>query len=146
MRKIDSFKGEHRWLSNMYASPVSVDGIVYPTAEHAFQAAKTQDPEEKMKIAKAKSPAMAKRIGQQVTLRPDWDGVKRQVMAEILRLKFADPVLARKLVSTGDAELIEGNHWHDNYWGWCGCEKCGGQGQNVLGQLLMELRKELAQR
>jgi predicted NAD-dependent protein-ADP-ribosyltransferase YbiA (DUF1768 family) len=42
------------------------------------------------------------------------------------------------LLETGDAELIEGNDWGDTFWG-----VCGGKGNNFLGKLLMEVRKEL---
>ena len=45
--------------------------------------------------------------------------------------------------TTGDAELIEGNTWHDNYWGVCSCSKCNGRGKNRLGKLLMKVREEL---
>lgn len=64
-------------------------------------------------------------------------------MEDGLRLKFTDPELKSKLLATGDEELVEGNTWHDRTWGRCVCSKCGGQGQNLLGQLLMELREEI---
>ena len=64
-------------------------------------------------------------------------------MRDGLRLKFQDPALRAKLLATGDEELIEGNTWHDRTWGRCVCAKCGGQGQHLLGQLLMELREEI---
>lgn len=38
---IDSFHGEYAFLSNYYDSPIFYDGILYPSVEHAFQAAKT---------------------------------------------------------------------------------------------------------
>ena len=65
-------------------------------------------------------------------------------MLNALRLKFADPILGQKLLDTGDEELIEGNHWCDNVWGNCYCEKCANiTGQNRLGQMLMRVRDEL---
>ena len=39
--KIGEFDGKFRFLSNFYPSPIFYDGILYPTVEHAFQAAKT---------------------------------------------------------------------------------------------------------
>jgi predicted NAD-dependent protein-ADP-ribosyltransferase YbiA (DUF1768 family) len=77
--------------------------------------------------------------GQKVTLRKDWEGVKIQVMRDVLRLKFANPGLRDRLLETGDRELIEGNTWGDTFWG-----VCRGSGKNWLGQLLMELRGELS--
>jgi len=48
------------------------------------------------------------------------------------------------LLATLDAELIEGNAWHDNFWGDCFCEKCRDiEGLNVLGNILMRIREEL---
>ena len=52
--------------------------------------------------------------------------------------------LREKLKATGDATLIEGNHWHDNRWGKCTCDKCQNkEGQNWLGKILMEIRETL---
>lgn len=66
-------------------------------------------------------------------------------MVEVLQEKFRDPQLADLLVATHPKDLIEGNDWHDNYWGDCyrGDEHCTGPGENMLGVLLMELRDEL---
>jgi len=128
----------------MFVARLTVDGISFATVENAFQAAKTEDAEEKTRIAATTNPVVAKRLGRRVRLRPDWEGVKDKVMLEMLRLKFADPVLAARLLATGDAELVEGNRWHDNYWGSCACEKCGNRGENKLGRLLMKVREELA--
>ena len=65
-------------------------------------------------------------------------------MLDILRAKFAVPELKEKLIATGDAELVEGNRWHDNRRGKCSCEKRQNkEGQNWLGKILMEIRKEI---
>jgi len=37
---IDSFKGDFRFLSNFYPVNVDYEGIMYPTVEHAYVAAK----------------------------------------------------------------------------------------------------------
>lgn len=142
MNRIDNFDGEFAFLSNFYESGCIFEGINYPTVEHAFQAAKTLDKTQRMSIADAETPGKAKRMGRNVQLRPDWESVKTNVMRECLRSKFSVPVLKIKLLSTGDAELIEGNYWHDTCWGVCNCEKCGGKGENRLGKLLMEIREE----
>ena len=34
--------------------------------------------------------------------------------------------------SNQDKDIIEGNYWHDVYWGQCTCEKCVGKGKNKL--------------
>ena len=141
---IVEFDGENEFLSNFYHSPIFYEGIVYPTNEHFFQAMKTLDQTERQKIANAETPGMAKRLGRHVQLRPDWEKIKVDVMRTGLMLKFTDAALAKKLLDTGDEELVEGNWWHDNTWGNCHCPKCSRLGgRNLLGMLLMEVRKEL---
>ena len=140
---IDFFDGEFAFLSNFYNASCIFEGKLYPTVEHAFQAAKSLDHAERDWIAAAGSPGLAKRLGRSVNLRPDWEKVKFDVMEECLRSKFADPVLKQKLFATGDEELVEGNYWHDNTWGNCSCEKCKDiVGRNMLGNILMKLRTE----
>ena len=138
MQKIDKFNGEYAFLSNFYTSPIQHKGIVYPTVEHMFQAMKTLDETERIKIANAETPGSAKRMGRSVALRGDWEDVKIDIMRTALALKFTTPGLKEKLLATGDAELVEGNTWNDRFWG-----VCGGTGKNMLGTLLMELREDL---
>lgn len=142
---IYSFEGKYAFLSNFDKSPiVDEHGIVYPTNEHFFQAMKTLNIAERAAIAAAPSPGKAKRMGRQVALRSDWEAIKNDVMLEGLRKKFADPKLAQKLLNTAEEHLVEGNTWHDNYWGICHCGRpsCG-VGSNMLGNLLMQVRDEL---
>ena len=141
---ICEFENKYAFLSNFYASPFIHDGIMYPTNEHFFQAMKTLDIDERKKIAAAETPGLAKRMGRNVQLRSDWEKIKVDIMMLGLRLKFKDPELAAKLIATGDEELVEGNWWCDQFWGSCNCSKhIRTPGRNVLGMLLMELRKEL---
>lgn len=66
------------------------------------------------------------------------------VMYDILKAKFSDEDLKARLLLTAEKQLIEGNNWHDNFWGNCTCKKCGSiEGKNMLGKLLMKLREEL---
>ncbi len=81
-RPILAFAGDHVFLSNFYYSPVHWEGVSYPTVEHAFQAAKTFDPEERRRVRAASSPAGAKRIGRRVTLRKDWESVKVSIVEQ----------------------------------------------------------------
>lgn len=136
--KIDRFEGEYRFLSNFWNHPVSYDGAVYANNEAAFQAAKCLDKSERRTFERL-SPRDAKHLGRRVRLRPDWESVKISVMTEIVREKFKPGTeLAARLLATGDAELIEGNHWNDRFWG-----VCNGTGRNELGKILMEIRAEL---
>ena len=140
---IDKFDGQYAFLSNFYESPITDGTSIFPTVEHYFQAAKTDTMPEYLAIAQAKTPGLAKRIGRQTHLRSDWESVKVQVMLDALRKKFAIPELREKLLATGDADLIEGTTWHDNYWGICTCDKCSGKGINMLGKLLRQVREEI---
>src|SRR6266496_6113586 len=92
---IDKFDGKYRFLSNFLYCRIEYDDIIFPTAEHAFQAAKTISREHRYQIARASTPGYAKRIGRKVVLRPDWEEVKLDVMEEILRIKFSHPNLKR---------------------------------------------------
>ena len=137
LHTIDSFEGEYRFLSNFYPSRVELDGVDYPTVEHAFQAAKTDVLLIRETIRNNPSPAIAKRIGKTVPLRGDWEQVKLSVMENLLRQKFSvEPLKSKLLATTGD--LVEGNWWGDVYWG-----VCRGMGQNNLGKLLMKIRENI---
>jgi ribA/ribD-fused uncharacterized protein len=144
---ISDFSGPHFFLSNFYPSPVTYEGVVYASVEHAFQAAKALDPETRVSIQQAGTPDQAKRLGRRATLRADWEQVKVSIMEQILRQKFTDAQLAESLLATGDEELLEGNTWNDRFWGAVynyGTRQW--EGQNHLGKLLMKLRQELRQR
>ena len=145
--KIDAFEGEYRFLSNFYPSPVLWQEVLYPTVEHAYQAAKTLNLEDREWIRTALTPAMAKKRGsakgvggRKIELREDWEPFgKVLVMKRLVWRKFSEnTALAQQLIDTGDAELIEGNWWGDTFWG-----VCQGYGENMLGQILMQVRAEL---
>jgi len=140
---IDSFSGPWGFLSNFAPCEVLLDGIAYPSVEHAYQAAKTLDFEKREKfLFSGITAGMAKRMGKGLKLRPDWEEVKIGIMRDLLMQKFSPSILRRKLLSSFQAVLVEGNHWHDNYWGNCTCELCyGTEGENMLGKLLMEVRR-----
>ena len=119
----------------------------YPSVEHAYQAAKFLDPElrkpfenEYLKPGDAKKKArILKRF-----IRPDWEDVNLGIMEDLVRQKFQAPDLRLQLLNTGDEELVEGNYWHDNFWGECTCDRCVDKPKtNHLGRILMKIRKEL---
>lgn len=133
---IDKFSGKFRFLSNFYPAVVTLDGWKFPTVEHAFQAAKTLDGNQRRRIQQVVKPGEAKRLGRAVHLRPDWEDMKIDVMRQLLRQKFSEPFLLSQLLATGTEELVEGNWWRDTFWG-----VCNGVGENRLGKLLMEIRQ-----
>lgn len=143
---IVSFSGSRYFLSNFYPVPegVSYGGRVYRCVEGAYQAAKTTNPVLRQRFRNMTG-AEAKRAGKAIVLRSDWEAIKLEVMECVLRSKFIASALTGDLMATGNEELIEGNYWHDTFWGVCNCKKCGGVGENNLGRLLMKIREEIKQ-
>jgi hypothetical protein len=136
MNKIDRFEKEYDFLSNFYLAPIRYMDIVYKTTEHAYQAMKTLNPEHKNEIKLASTAGAAKKLGNKVNLRKDWEEMKDKIMFQVCLCKFLQHKdLAEKLLATGDAELEEGNHWDDRYWG-----TVNGEGENKLGKILMKVR------
>ena len=135
MSKIERFAGDYAFLSNFHPAIVFFDGHMYPTVENAFQAAKCLHEEDRAQFA-ALTPGQAKRLGRKVEMRPDWNSARLDVMHDLVLQKFRNHAeLQEKLLATDDATLVEGNQWHDTFWG-----VCNGIGQNNLGQILMNVR------
>ena len=139
---IVSFRNENRFLSNFWPCKVILDGVTYPSVENAYQAAKTLDPEIRKKFESCTA-AQSKKMSRSLKVRDDWNEVKLSVMEGLLNQKFQNGTdLWEKLKSTTPEEIVEGNTWHDNFWGVCCCgkkETCKG-GENHLGKLLMKIR------
>lgn len=144
--QITAFTGEYYFLSNYCACPITIDGLTYRSAEAAFQAAKCNAPIDRAAFCTV-PPNVAKAIGRKIKLRDGWEKERDGIMADVIHAKFSqNPALAQALIDTGDAELIEGNTWNDNYWGMRGCTRCrseGTKGLNKLGKILMAERARL---
>ena len=144
INRITVFRQENAFLSNMYPVQIVYDGGVYNCVESAFQAAKIENPADRTAFFRLDGKT-AKSAGLRVKLRADWDSIKLVILRELLQIKFAEDPLYAKLLSTGDAELIETNAWHDNFYGDCLCSRCiRTPGQNMLGKLLIEVRSSIA--
>lgn len=158
---IELFRGNNFFLSNMkpLKNWIPTDqGILVPTAEHAYQAAKFLDPTIHKLVAAARfydapnKPVyadgyMAKELARAfietgVEVYPDFEISKRTIMLSIVAMKFErNADLAERLLATGDEELVEGNTWGDRYWG---IDPVGSRnGDNNLGKILMEVRDRL---
>lgn len=133
---INKFDGKYAFLSNFY-----IDSLPNLSVENRYQAAKTNNIEQKQAILNAPTAAIAKKMGRKVDMRPDWEQIKINVMWELLWYKFKVPFLKQLLLDTENEEMEEGNYWHDNYCGICSCNKCvGKEAYNVLGKLLIHRR------
>lgn len=138
---IEDFSGEYRFLSNFFPAQIRHEQITYPTVEHAFQATKSLERFDRLRIASTRSPGRAKSLGRRVRLRKDWESIKVAVMRHLVEKKFnVHQDLRNRLLATGDTELIEGNTWNDCFWG-----VCNGRGRNHLGRILMEVRNNIVQ-
>jgi len=137
-----SSKDPYFELSNFAPSALELEGVSWPTVEHYFQAAKFADPGYRERIRLSATPWDARTLGQSraLPIRGDWDVVRVEIMLKALRAKFERPDLRALLLATGISELVE-NSPHDAYWG----AGRHGNGQNMLGRLLMQVRSELAQ-
>jgi ribA/ribD-fused uncharacterized protein len=134
---IKSFSGDYRFLSNFYPVEVVLDGVTYPTVENAYQAAKTLDLEKRQDFLDV-LPGFAKRLGQRLGIRPDWNDVKLDIMTRLNEQKYMQPDLRKKLCDTYPQDIVEGNTWGDTFWG-----VCDGKGSNHLGKILMAIRMQI---
>jgi len=131
----------YRDFSNFAPFPIDLDGTVWPTTEHYYQAQKFEDAELQERIRQAEKPVIAKNLSRKyrTRIRPDWDQVKDEVMERAVRAKVTQHAgLRALLLATGDEDIAE-TAPNDYYWG-LGAD---GSGQNKLGRLLMRLRTEL---
>ena len=119
---------EYGCFSNFAHYAFSVDGVLWNTSEHYFQAHKFDDENYFNKIRQVDSPMDAANLGRsrKVPLRSDWEEIKQNI--EIQEV----------LLNTGDDEIVEATT-NDYYWG-CGSD---GSGKNMLGKILMETRELL---
>lgn len=140
------FRDEYFFLSNFFphVQTMYLDNtkVTIPTAEHCYAAMKAKYLKDARTIAESKTPGQAKRLGRKVVQRPDWESIKVDVMRDILMVKFRDKDLLGQLEEITEP-IVEHNQWHDNFWGSCTCDKCGDDGGNQLGILLMQIRDQL---
>ena len=148
------FVKEYSFLSNFYPVEVEMHGVVFPTVENAYQAMKL--PKEHWKYFVDIMPGEAKKLSRKLVAQyPEveehywrFDIQKVAVMKLLLLQKFEKPEFREKLLQTESLLLIEGNTWGDTFWGvdlkkpqedsiWMF------EGNNTLGQLLMEIRQEM---
>jgi len=142
---IKHFKDEYRFLSNFAPVRVEFEGATYASVEHAYVAAKTLNPVLRHEVKGIPTAAQAKQFGKSLSLRPDWENVRLSIMEKLVRQKFSNTEYGEQLFATGSVPIVEGNFWHDNFWGSCVCTNCGDKGKNNLGKILMKVREELAQ-
>lgn len=141
MTMINEFKDEYEWLSNFYPCEIYLNGLLFPTVEHAYMSEKTDDINWKLTCCDAsKSPGIIKRSSRNVDLVNDWDAKKLVIMTLCLQQKFSKEPFTTKLLNTNQRYIQEGNIWSDKFWGVCLKTNTG---KNMLGYIIMNIRNNL---
>ena len=139
-------------LFYIYFSPytshaIEIDGVVYPTVEHAYQCQRYTDPEIINKIKSATSPIKAWETSCQYKHLqiPEFkdENHKLKVMERLMRLKVEQHEDVKKaLLDSGDQQIIKHILTYppgDGFWD--DGEDCAGL--NHIGRICMEIREEL---
>ena len=129
------------FLSNLYPCQVELDGLRFPSSEHAYQYAKFKRKDLANWVLSCPVTRYVAVIGHNLfyyDIVEGWNDIKIQRMKDVLYAKFMQNIdLKNKLLATGDTKIVE--FGGDKYWG---VDK-NGKGNNNLGKLLMYLRIEL---
>jgi hypothetical protein len=138
MKQINFYRPneEHGYLSNFSNHSVEINGKMWKTTEHYYQAMKAEGTPHEDVIRECPTPRMAKKLGREAQLRTDWESVKDGIMLVAVDAKFHQhKELADALLGTGKETLVE-HTCYDSYWGDGG----DGSGLNMLGKILMDVR------
>jgi hypothetical protein len=144
-----------QWPSNWEDSPMEIDGVHYNCVEQWMMAEKArlfEDAATEAKIMAAESPADQKRHGRRVAGYDDarWATVRYAVVLRGTLEKYRqNPHLMKKLMATGDLELVEASP-EDVVWGIGvsvdhpdAADPSKWRGQNLLGRAITEARRIL---
>jgi len=151
-------------FSNLFRREIAVNGMRYPTVEHAYQSLKPRDVRVRDWLLAAPAPSLIAlaahvlpsdepdptllmgRVADSLLgfhTRPGWSRLRYPWMLHCLQAKFSQHAdLRQLLLSTGNAVLIEAGKIDDDAgrrWG-----IVNGKGQNYLGRMLMRVRAKLA--
>jgi N-glycosidase YbiA len=141
MIKIPYYENSNFVFSNFSAHAISIEGIIYPTVEHAFHALKFDDKTISEEIRNAESPLKALNLGKKYKpqRKSNWNEIKLDIMYQLLKAKVMQHEdVKESLLATGDEEIIEENLEND-FWG----NGKDGNGANNMGKILMRIRDEL---
>ncbi|KZY27850.1 MULTISPECIES: NADAR family protein [unclassified Oleiphilus] len=135
----DEALGTHKLASFL------LEGLLWPSIEHYYQAMKFQEtsPSYFEKIRKSSTAKQARRMGRSRfhKVRKDWAQVKRTVMTRaVYTYCRSHPQVAQLLLDSGSRKILE-NSQYDYYWG-CGRDR---RAENTYGKVLMDVRSKLNQ-
>ncbi len=125
--------------NNFAPCEVEWNGMLFSCTENAYQAAKNDLPIWHS-LCIHESPFVIKKKSRTIPIRPDWDKLKIKIMIDLQEQKYSQEPYITLLLNTGNVEIVEGNTWGDKFWG---VDLKTGKGDNRLGQIIMDVRKEL---
>lgn len=139
---------KYGWMGNMAPYPIMYNGKVWLTSEALFQGMRYDDEEIKEIIRKEKSPMgakmKAKKYKDQMVVIP-MSPQDVENMRKCVKMKFDQhPQLKKELMNTKGAFIYEDignrNGERHKFWGAKKISENEGDGQNMMGRILMELR------
>lgn len=135
------------YFSPYTAHAIELDGVIYPTVEHAYQCAKYTDKKIIEEIRSQRSPVKAWEVSTkykhlQIPEFKD-ENYKLEVMKKLMRLKALQHEEIRKaLVESGDMRIVKHITTYppgDGFWD----DGEDGKGLNHMGRMWMEIKSEL---
>jgi len=133
------FKGHKHPLSNMFPTPIHIWGILFPSSEHAYQFFKSKhvgDISLARRIRYSRTPYEAMHLSKTLKLDKKWHNMKINIMYEILQAKAVQcKAFWQCLQASTDKTIVEDTL--NEFWG----RGKNGNGSNMLGFLLMKVRK-----
>lgn len=145
-------------FSNFVIADITYRGYSFQTTEQAFMYAKAVEFNDEETALKLLDPLLepwdAKKLGREVKNYNEqvWSKVRYTRMLEVNREKYKNDSYAKLLLATRDKILVECNP-RDTIWGIGLAEedprslnKDDWKGQNLLGEVLMQIRKELQEK
>lgn len=133
------------YLSNYSAHAIEIEGILYPTVEHAYHSLRYDDQKIQQEIIQARSPFLAWQISQKYKDQQKKDFVenKLQVMEDLLRIKVSQHIDVKQVLSeSGNIQIVKHittGPAADGFWD----DGVDGLGENHIGKLWMKIREEL---
>jgi len=126
-------------FSNFSKHPITVDGKVYATTEHFYQASKMVSEADHESVRLSDTPKSAKNLAYCLPMKDNWEDIKYKVMVDALIYKATQHQDIKEiLMNTGD-EILEEASPKDAIWG----TGKDGKGLNLLGKAWMETRSRL---
>jgi ribA/ribD-fused uncharacterized protein len=154
---ITAFFTHHSPLSNHHSATMTIDGTQYSSNEQYYAESKAKafgDLEKAAAIMKETNPVKIKSLAKDIKNfnQQTWGNICNDIMKKGLWHKFhQNKSLKEFLLNTGSTTLVEASP-ADTYWG-AGCSlwsqniwkpsSWASKGQNIMGKLLEEVRREL---